>query len=140
LRTLRFVVATTSDPALKKWAEAEAKQVQAELDGIDREIAVLLSPAQSSNPMSSDREDPSSPSPNGGTNAQSREANSTSKDSNSAGEDLAARQEAKERLQQLRKQKAVARDAKTTRGSAEKQREEAKRLQQLRDQRDMDRP
>jgi hypothetical protein len=41
MRTLRFVVATTTDPALIAWARAEMAQVQAELDEIDRKIADL---------------------------------------------------------------------------------------------------
>ena len=41
LRTLRFVLATTNDAALKAWAEAETKHVQAELNELDRKIAAL---------------------------------------------------------------------------------------------------
>ena len=41
MRTLRFVLATTTDPALIAWARAEMTQVQAELDEIDRKIADL---------------------------------------------------------------------------------------------------
>jgi hypothetical protein len=38
LRTLRFVLATSNNPDLKEWAQAEKKEVQAELDGIYKQI------------------------------------------------------------------------------------------------------
>jgi hypothetical protein len=41
LRTLRFVLATTSDPKLRGWAEEETIEVKALLDDIDRRIAAL---------------------------------------------------------------------------------------------------
>jgi hypothetical protein len=41
LRTLRFVLATTTDPVLKDWARDEAKVVQAEIGEMDRKISLL---------------------------------------------------------------------------------------------------
>jgi len=41
LRTLRFVLATTADPSLRQWAQAETKKVQEELDEIDQQIAEI---------------------------------------------------------------------------------------------------
>lgn len=41
LRTLRFVLATTSDPELKRWALQEQAQAQAELQAIDQQIAAV---------------------------------------------------------------------------------------------------
>lgn len=41
LRTLRFLIATTDDPRLRAWAEAEQAIVQAELDPIEHEIRVV---------------------------------------------------------------------------------------------------
>jgi hypothetical protein len=41
LRTLRFVLATTDDAALRAWASAEAKLVEADLAEIDRQLAAL---------------------------------------------------------------------------------------------------
>ena len=38
MRTLRFVLATTSDPKLRAWADGESKIVQAELDAIQKQI------------------------------------------------------------------------------------------------------
>jgi len=56
LRTLRFVLATTTDPALKAWAEEEEKRIQAELDEIDRQISYLQSQESSAEPNRSDQE------------------------------------------------------------------------------------
>ena len=44
LRTLRFVIATTDDATLKAWAEAETKQVEAEVDAIRAQLAALPPP------------------------------------------------------------------------------------------------
>ena len=41
LRTLRFVLATTTDPEMKAWAEGEKKVVEGELAKVDGEIADL---------------------------------------------------------------------------------------------------
>lgn len=41
LRTLRFVLATTTDPVLKDWAREEAKLLQADVDELNRQIAAL---------------------------------------------------------------------------------------------------
>jgi hypothetical protein len=46
MRTLRFVLATTSDSALRSWAEEEKRQAQSELDEIDRKIAALEAEAK----------------------------------------------------------------------------------------------
>lgn len=41
LRTLRFVMATTTDPDLKAWAQAETKEVKADLHDIDKQIEAV---------------------------------------------------------------------------------------------------
>jgi hypothetical protein len=41
MRTLRFVLATATDPSLLKWAQAETQEVQAELNEIDHRIAEI---------------------------------------------------------------------------------------------------
>jgi hypothetical protein len=41
LRTLRFVLATTDDAALKAWAQAETLQVQAEIAAIQSQLDAL---------------------------------------------------------------------------------------------------
>jgi hypothetical protein len=41
LRTLRFVEATTSDPAMKAWSQAEAKRIEAGIADVDQQIKEL---------------------------------------------------------------------------------------------------
>jgi hypothetical protein len=41
LRTLRFVIATTSDPDLQRWASSEKEIVEAEVAAIDQQVAGL---------------------------------------------------------------------------------------------------
>lgn len=45
LRTLRFVLATTSDPELRLWAQGETRQIEMELAEIDRRIDELAARA-----------------------------------------------------------------------------------------------
>jgi hypothetical protein len=47
LRTLRFVLATTDDTALKAWAQAETLQVQSEIAAIQQQLAALPPPPSS---------------------------------------------------------------------------------------------
>jgi hypothetical protein len=44
LRTLRFVLATTDDAALKAWAQAETLQVQTEIAAIQKQLDALPPP------------------------------------------------------------------------------------------------
>jgi hypothetical protein len=41
LRTLRFVLATTVDPALRRWAEAEKREVESEIADLNQQIAAI---------------------------------------------------------------------------------------------------
>ena len=47
LRTLRFVLATTDDAALKAWAQAETLQVQGEIAAIQQQLDALPPPSTS---------------------------------------------------------------------------------------------
>ncbi len=76
LRTLRFVLATTTDPSLLQWAKTETQEVQAEINELDRRIAEIAeqlstlpadaptppgassSPAATNSPAATDPRDP----------------------------------------------------------------------------------
>jgi hypothetical protein len=46
LRTLRFVLATTTDPTLKDWAREEMKQVRGELEALERQLDAAKTPEE----------------------------------------------------------------------------------------------